>query len=119
MIDNREFFVKVQRQLTALIEGLKPDQVEQLAMGKASLVFLPPGGRIVVSDGEVRARLAAARSRKEAMDYLAGMKVDDLKSLARQLNIAVYSKDKKLDLQRKIIDGTAGLREDAAAIQNS
>jgi len=118
MMDNREFFVKVQRQITALIEGLKPDQVEQLAVGRASVVFLPPGGQIVVSGGEARTRLAAMGSRKEAIEYLAGMKVDELKSLARQLDVAFQSKDRKSDLQRKIVDATAGLREDADAIQS-
>jgi hypothetical protein len=123
MMDNHEFSVAVLRVLTDVIKKLKADQVEQLAEGKASLTFLPPGAAITFPGpdaGEVRARLAAARSRQEATNYLASLKLKkaDLVSLAKQLDIAVASKDNMDVVHRKIIEGTAGAREDAAAIRD-
>jgi hypothetical protein len=122
-MDNHDFSVAVLRQLTDVIKKLKADQVEQLAEGKASLTFLPPGASVVFMGpdaDEVRARLAAAQSRREAADYLAGLKLKkpELVSLAKQLDIAVVSKDTVPAVHRKIIDGTAGVREDAAAIRD-
>jgi hypothetical protein len=118
MVDSRDFFLKVQRQITAIIQGLKPDQIEHLAAGKAKLVFLPAGAQVVLPESEARERLAGMRNRTEAEEYLASMMVTELRTLARQLDIAVYSKDKKADLKRKIVDGTVGMREDSAAIRS-
>jgi len=122
-MDNQEFSVAMLRVLTEVIKKLRPDQVEQLATGKANLTFIPPGASVVFPGpdaGEVRARLAAARSRLDAADYLAGLKLKkpDLVSLAKQLDISVVSKDTMPVIHRKIIDGTAGMREDAAAIRS-
>lgn len=123
-MDNHEFSVAVLRQLTDIIRKLKAEQVEQLAEGKASLTFLPPGASVVFPGpdaDEVRTRLAAAQSRREAADYLASLKLKkpELISLAKQLDIAVVNKDTMPVVHRKIIDGTAGVREDAAAIRDS
>jgi len=122
-MDNHEFSVAVLRLLTDVIRKLKPEQVEQLAEGKAGLTFLPPGASVVFpgpNAGEVRAGLAAARSRSEATNYLAGLKLKkaELVSLAKQFDIAVTSKDTMPVIQRRIVDGTVGSREDAAAIRD-
>jgi hypothetical protein len=118
VIDGRELFLTIQRQVTALIQGLKPDQVEYLAAGKAKLVFLPPGAQIVQPTSDVKEHLSGMRTREEAEKYLVKMKVDELKALARQLDIAIDRNDKKADLVRKIASGTVGIREDDAAIRS-
>jgi hypothetical protein len=123
MMDNHEFSVAMLRVLTDIVKKLKADQVDQLVEGKASLTFLPPGASVTFPTpdaGEVRARLAAARSRQEASNYLDSLKLKkaDLVSLAKQLDIAVLSKDAVDVVRRKIIEGTVGAREDAAAIRD-
>jgi hypothetical protein len=123
MMDNHGFSVAVLRLLTDIVKKLKADQVDQLVEGKAALAFVPPGAAVVFPGpdaGEVRARLAAAGSRQEAAEYLAGLKLKkpELISLAKQLAIAVVSKDTVPVVQRKIVEGTAGVREDHSAIRD-
>lgn len=121
MADNYESIAAVLHIVGDELRKLKPEQIEQLVEGKASFVFRPPGASLVITGpgaAEVRARLAAAGSRHKAMAYLEGLKLKkaDLASLARQLDIAVYSKDTVAEIKRKIVQGTAGTREEAAAI---
>jgi hypothetical protein len=121
MADNYESVAAVLRIVGDELRKLKPDQIEQLVEGKASFVFLPPGASLVITGpdaAEVRARLAAAETRQKAAAYLQGLnlKKPELVSLARQLGIAVASKDVVAEIRRKIVQGTAGTREEAAAI---
>jgi hypothetical protein len=123
MMDNHGFSVAVLRLLTDIVKKLKADQLDQLVEGKAELTFVPPGAAVVFPGpdaGEVLARLANAASRQEAAQYLAGLKLKkaDLVSLAKQLDIAVVSKDTMAVIQRKIVEGTAGVREDHSAIRD-
>ena len=123
MTDNHSFSVAVLRLLTDVVKKLKADQVDQLVDGKAELTFVPPGAAVVFPGpdaNEVRARLANAPSRQDASQYLAGLKLKkvDLVSLAKQLDIAVVSKDTIPVIQRKIVEGTVGVREDHSAIRD-
>ena len=121
MADNYESVAAVLRIVGDGLRKLKPDQIEQLASGKASFVFCPPGASLVTvgpDATEVRTRLVAAGTRQAASAYLEGLKLrkPELVSLARQLDIALGSKDRVEDIKRKIVHGTAGTREEAAAI---
>jgi len=122
-MDNHGFSVAILRFLTDTVKKLKADQIDQLVEGKAELTFVPPGA-VVVFPGpdasEVRDRLASAASRQVAAQYLASLKLKkpDLVSLAKQLDIAVVSKDTIPTIQRKIVEGTVGVREDHSAIRD-
>jgi hypothetical protein len=123
MMDNHGFSVAVLRLLTDIVKKLKADQLDQLVEGKAELTFVPPGAAVVFPGpdaSEVRARLATAASRQDATQFLASLKLKraDLVSLAKQLDIAVLSKDTIPVIQRKIIEGTVGVREDHSAIRD-
>jgi hypothetical protein len=122
-MDNQGFSVAILRLLTDIVKKLKGDQLDQLVEGKAELKLVPPGAAIVFPGpdaGEVRDRLASAASRQEAAQYLAGLKLKkpDLVSLAKQLDIAVVTKDTMPTIQRKIVEGTVGVREDHSAIRD-
>jgi hypothetical protein len=122
-MDNHGFSVAVLRLLTDTVKKLKADQVDQLVEGKAKLAFVPPGAMVVFPGPdatEVRSRLASAASRQDAAQYLASLKLKkaDLVSLATQLEIAFVSKDTMPVIQRKIVEATAGVREDHSAIRD-
>jgi hypothetical protein len=122
-MDNHGFTVTVLRLLTDVVKKLNADQVDQLVEGKAKLAFVPPGAAVVFPGpdaDEVRARLSSIASRHEATEYLAGLKLKkaDLVSLAKQLDIAVASKDTVTVLRRNIVEGTVGARADHSAIRD-
>ncbi|HLL68587.1 MAG TPA: hypothetical protein VK453_23155 [Micromonosporaceae bacterium] len=122
-MDAKGTFVALLRDVATTINKLSPEQFDQVAAGDARLAFVPPGGKVVVAGpdaGPIRAKLAATESRQTAVAYLdgLGLKNDELKSLAKQLSVAVLSKDPKPTLVQKIIDATAGAREDTAAIHS-
>lgn len=122
-MDNHGFTVAVLRLLTDVVKKLKADQVDQIVEGKATLAFVPPGATVVFPGpdaDEVRARLASIASRDEATRYLAGLKLRkaELVSLAKQLDIAVTSRDTMAVLQRNIVEGTVGARTDHSAIRD-
>jgi len=122
-VDAKGTFVALLRDVATTINKLSPEQFDQVAAGDARLAFVPPGGKVVVAGpdaGPIRAKLAATESRQTAVAYLdgLGLKNDELKSLAKQLSVAVLSKDPKPTLVQKIIDATAGAREDTAAIHS-
>jgi hypothetical protein len=116
-----ESIVAVLRIIGDELRKLKPEQIEQLVTGKAGFVFRPPGASLVVAGpdaAEVRERLTTAGSRQKATAYLQGLKLKkpELVSLARQLDVAVGSKDVIAEITRKIVQATAGTREESAAI---
>lgn len=122
-MDARGTFVALLRDVATTINKLSPEQFDQVAAGDARLAFVPPGGKVVVAGpdaGPIRAKLAATESRQTAVAYLdsLGLKNDELRSLAKQLSVAVLSKDPKPTLVQKIVDATAGAREDTAAIHS-
>jgi hypothetical protein len=123
MMDNHGYSVAVLRLLTDILKKLKADQVDQLVEGKAELTFVPPGA-VVMFPGpdasEVRTRLASSASRQDATQYLASLKLKkaDLVSLAKQLDIAIVGRDTMSVIQRKIVEGTVGAREDHSAIRD-
>jgi hypothetical protein len=122
-VDAKSTFVSLLRDVATTINRLSPEQFDQMAAGDARLAFVPPGGQVVVAGpdaGPIRAKLAATESRRAAVAYLdgLGLKKDELMSLARQLSVAVLSKDPKPTLVQKIVDATAGAREDTAAIHS-
>jgi len=122
-VDAKSTLVALLRDVATTINKLSPEQFDQMAAGDARLSFVPPGGKVVVAGpdaGPIRAKLAATESRQAAGAYLdsLGLKNDELRSLARQLNVAVLSKDPKSTLVQKIVDATAGAREDTAAIHS-
>jgi len=122
-VDAKSTFVTLLRDVATTINKLSPEQFDQMAAGDARLAFVPPGGKVVVPGpdaGPIRAKLAATESRRAAVAYLdgLGLKNDDLRSLAKQLSVAVLSKDLKPTLIQKIADATAGAREDTAAIHS-
>ncbi len=123
MMDNHGFSLAVLRLLTDIVKKLKADQLDQLVEGKAELTFVPPGAAVVFPGpdaSEVRSRLASAASRQDAAQYLVSLKLKkaDLVSLAKQLDISVVSKDTMPVIQRKIVEGTVGVREDHSAIRD-
>lgn len=122
-MDARGTFVALLRDVANAINKLSPEQFDQVAAGDARLAFVPPGGKVAVAGpdpGPIRAKLAATESRQTAVAYLdsLGLKNDELRSLAKQLSVAVLSKDSKPTLVQKIVDATAGAREDTAAIHS-
>lgn len=123
MIDNQAFTVAVLRHVTSVVSRLKAEQIEQLVEGRAELAFLPPGASIVFPGPDphkVQAQLAAVHTREAAAEYVAGLKLKkpELVALAKQLGVAVASKDTVAVLQRKIIENTVGARVDASAIRD-
>ncbi len=64
-------------------------------------------------------RLAAITTRDEAHSYLAGagLTKPQLLELARTLQVDVGSRDSMKTIRRRIVDATAGVREDAEAIR--
>jgi hypothetical protein len=121
MADNYESVAAVLRIVGDELRKLKPDQIDQLIAGKAGFVFRPPGASLVIAGpdaAEVRARLTTAGSRQNATAYLQGLKLkkSELVSLARQLDIALGSRDVVSEITRKIVQATAGTREETAAI---
>ena len=122
-MDAKSTFVALLRDVATTINRLSSEQFEQMAAGDARLAFVPPGGRVIVAGpdaGPIQAKLAATESRRAAVAYLdgLGLKKDELLSLARQLSVAVLSKDAKPTLVQKIVDATAGAREDTTAIHS-
>lgn len=120
MMDNYEFSLTLLRRLLDQLKKLTAEQIDQLVKGTAQLTFVPPGATVVKTGPdveEVRKQLSAARSRREAIEYLVRQKLRkaDLLSLARQLEVAVNTKDKVDVLRSRIAESTAGVREDAAA----
>jgi hypothetical protein len=76
---------------------------------------LPDGAaRRVISD------ISQITTRNAANTYLRGLNLTKpmLLALARRLHVAVYTTDNKDTVLRQIIDATAGVREDAAAIRS-
>lgn len=69
---------------------------------------------------EVLAQLAAAKTRREATDYLAGRNLTkaELVAVARHLDVAVDSRDTLATLRRKLVESTVGVREDTAAFRD-
>ncbi|MFB9235428.1 hypothetical protein ACFFWC_07725 [Plantactinospora siamensis] len=123
-MDAKGTFVALLRDIATTINKLSPEQFDQMAAGDARLAFVPPGGKVVVAGpdvGPIRAKLSATESRQAAVAYLdsLGLKNDELRSLAKQLSVAVLSKDPKPTLVQKIVDATAGAREDTAAIHST
>lgn len=122
-MDAKSTFVALLRDVATTINKLSAEQFDQMTAGEARLAFVPPGGKVVVAGpdaGPIRAKLAATESRQAAIAYLEGLglKNHELVSLARQLSVAVLSKDVKAMLVQKIVDATAGAREDTAAIHS-
>jgi hypothetical protein len=122
-VDAKGTFVALLRDIATTINKLSREQFDQMAAGDARLAFIPPGGEVVVAGpdaGPIRAKLVATESRRAAVAYLdgLGLKNDELRSLAKQLSVAVLSKDPKPTLVQKIVDATAGAREDTAAIHS-
>jgi hypothetical protein len=122
-VDAKSTFVALLRDVATTINKLSAEQFDQMTAGDARLAFVPPGGKVVVPGpdaGPIRAKLAATESRRAAVVYLdgLGLKRDELVSLARQLSVAILSKDTKPTVVQKIIDATAGTREDTAAIHS-
>ncbi len=122
-MDAKSTFVALLRDVATMVNKLSPEQFDEIAAGTARLAFVPPGGEVVVAGpdaGTIRAKLAATESRRAAVALLdgLGLKRDELMSLARQLSVAVLSKDPKPTLVQKIVDATAGAREDTAAIHS-
>lgn len=69
---------------------------------------------------EVITDLALMRTRSTAVAYFSRLNPPKslLVALANHLHVAVYTNDNKATIQRKIIDATAGVREDAAATRS-
>jgi hypothetical protein len=122
MADEYDLAVTALRIACDAIGKLKADELRLLVEGKGSFAFVPLGASVTASGPDVhdiRARLDALQSRREAVAYVDGLKLKKpaLVTLARQLDIAVTGKETVAEVKRRIIEGTVGTRADVAAIR--
>ncbi len=122
MADEYDHAVTALRIACDAIGKLKADELRLLVEGKGSLAFVPLGASDTASGPvarDIRARLDALQSRREAVAYVDGLKLKKpaLVTLARQLDIAVTGREAVAEVKRKIIEGTVGTRADVAAIR--
>src|SRR6202012_4744838 len=97
MPDEYDHAVAALRIACDAIGRLKADELRLLVEGKGSFAFVPLGASVTASgpDGhDIRARLDALQSRREAVAYMDGLKLKKpaLVPLARQVDIAVTGK---------------------------
>lgn len=115
----------------ALLETLTPQQLEDVAAGRARLVFRPGASRPLPRDvvhrasgvdvAAVVAEINRLATPGEVTDYLqrhgAAFTVPVLKEIARALGPTVNSTGRtKAQLRRDIVEGTAGFRVRSAAM---
>ncbi|GAB7049096.1 hypothetical protein [Catenuloplanes indicus] len=120
-MDARNLILAALRLATDFTRKLKPEEVDQLVDGKASIGFVPAGAQIVSTGpnvADVSKELQRLLTRRDGEEYLVALKLrkDQLVALAKQLDVAVRSKDTKAAIQQAIIEATVGAREDAASM---
>lgn len=128
MTDSAELTHAVLLRVAEFLRRLPAQQLADLAEGTAKLELVPKGGRPPAKRAaaaapsvpveQVRAELMAKPDRAEATQYLDGLKLTAaaLRSLAKELNIAVPSKATKDEVRDTIIYWTVGRRLDSAAV---
>lgn len=108
------------------LRKLPPDQLVELADGTAKLSVEPKGGRRPARAAapppmpadQVRAELVRIGDRAAARRWLEdqGLKNDQLRALARALDVAVTSKTRKDAMLDAIVQTTVGRRLDFEAV---
>jgi hypothetical protein len=116
----------VLRQVAEFLETLPPDQVDDLAEGRARLAIIPWGSAVPIAPARparrpartavptvdaaaVAARVEAAGSREEVQGMLDTLKLTDLKAVAAALHVG-SPKGTKAALIKQIVELTAGAR---------
>ncbi|MDN5858168.1 MAG: hypothetical protein L0H84_06045 [Pseudonocardia sp.] len=122
----------------ALIESLGPQEIEDLAAGRAQLVYRSGDGRtgprahhttrrepdraaLGIDIAGVVNQISACTTAAEVAEYLAGLDarftVPVLREIARAIGPTVAATGRtKAQLRRDIVEGTAGFRERTAAM---
>jgi hypothetical protein len=134
MSDTPKQSLAVLRQIAEFLEGLPPDQVDDLAEGRARLTLIPWGSSVplvpakrptrkaahpaasTVDATEVAAQVEAATSRDHAQAILNPLKVADLKAVAASLRIAGAAGTKSA-LIKQMVELTAGARLSGDALR--
>ena len=128
MTDPLDITATVLVRLAELLRKLPPDLIGDLYEGTATLEVVPRGGRGVkkapskvampVSAHQVGADLAKIADRGAATRYVEdlGLSVAQLRTLAKDLGIAVGSKAAKPTVLHELVQWTVGRRLDSAAV---
>jgi hypothetical protein len=135
MTDVSKQSLAVLRQIAEFLEGLPPEQVDDLAEGRARLAFVPWGSTTPVVPAAksarparkaaestvdavaIAARIEAAGSRDEVHSLLDPMKIADLKAVAAALRMAAPAAT-KAPLIKQIVELTAGARLSGDALRS-
>jgi hypothetical protein len=131
MRDAATLAVAVLSQVAKVIDKLSVEQLEALTRGDAQIAFVSGDTLITaatrkrasttprpsakgprLSADEVVRRLPELSDREEAKDYLEQSKlvVDELREVARRLNVTLPGKATKPVLIQKLVEGTVGYR---------
>jgi hypothetical protein len=133
MNDASKQSIAVLRQIAEFLEGLPPEQVDDLAEGRARLTLIPWGSSEPLMPAKKAARKAAqppstvdaeavavqveaAPSRDLAQTILSPLKVTDLKAVAAALHIA-GAPGTKPALIKQIVELTVGARLSGEALR--
>jgi len=111
--------------VTATIESLDEDQIDQLASGKAKLTFASiarasePSGVLPADYVEIREQLNQCKDREGARFVLSAMATRDaLAAFARTLKVHVVKHDRREDIEAKIIEFVIGGKLRTEAIRS-
>jgi len=118
MSDAGELAVVVLQQVTRLLQELTPDQIHKLADGKARLAFMSENDVVTAPKGRRPSRrtrpsiataveqLRQAESvdqRRECLE--SGLRIEDLKAVAKQLDISLKGCPRKAQIIDRITGG--------------
>ncbi len=138
MSDEPKQSLAVLRRIAEFLEFLPPEQVDDLADGRARLTLIPWGAKgplvpaqvkpakaprpprapSAVDTSVIRVALDNANSREEAMSMLAPHTVGDLRAVAASFGMGGLAKMTKAPLIQQIVEFTVGARLSAAAIRS-
>ncbi len=120
----KHLLVKVLRAITAAIDNLDQEELEQLIAGKGKLTFnlteksKKVGGSSLGDAQEVWQRLNQCKDRDEARQVLGAIpNRDALASFAKAQKIHVEKHDRREDIENKLIEFVIGGRLRTEAIQ--
>jgi len=134
MTDTSKQSLAILRQIAEFIEGLPPDQVDDLAEGRARLTMIPWGSseplipahktsrkaaapaQSTVDVDAIVGQIEAATSREITQAILAPLKVPDLKAVAAALQISAPA-GTKAPLIKQIVELTIGARLSGDALR--
>ena len=124
MID-KSGLVRLLRILTATIENLDQDQIDQLMSGKGKLTYMAPAKAKEANTSQptdqaaILSKLNECRDRDEARQVLTAITSRDaLAAFARTLKVHVVKHDRREDIESKIIEFVTGGKLRTEAIQS-